>query len=151
MEDMKIAYFIFPGYFSWDTYLNKSKRLEICRIYPLTRSHIEYLQNPVIDLMEYYQCTWKKRKKTFAWKFLSPWNQRTYYCEISSSHGGEYEAQNLLGCTAVLLIEFRPTFQRYMLPPSSARTSETSVDIQLRIRQHVPEDSELQSTTEPIT
>jgi hypothetical protein len=22
-------------------------------------------------------------------------------CEISSSHGGEYEAQNLLGCTAV--------------------------------------------------
>jgi hypothetical protein len=28
-------------------------------------------------------------------------------CEISSSHGGEYEAQNLLGCTAVFLIECR--------------------------------------------
>jgi hypothetical protein len=26
-------------------------------------------------------------------------------CEISSSHGGEYEAQNLLGCTAMFLIE----------------------------------------------
>jgi hypothetical protein len=24
-------------------------------------------------------------------------------CEISSSHGGEYKAQSLLGCTAVLL------------------------------------------------
>jgi hypothetical protein len=32
-----------------------------------------------------------------------------------------YEAQNLLGCTAVLLIECRPTFQRYVLPPSSGR------------------------------
>jgi hypothetical protein len=25
--------------------------------------------------------------------------------EISGSHGGDYEAQNLLGCTAVFLIE----------------------------------------------
>jgi hypothetical protein len=40
-------------------------------------------------------------------------------CEISSSLGSEYEAQNLMGCTAVFLIECRPTFQRYMLPPSS--------------------------------
>jgi hypothetical protein len=38
------------------------------------------------------------------------------WCEISSSHGGEYEAQNLLGCTAVILIEYRPTFQRCVLP-----------------------------------
>jgi hypothetical protein len=45
-------------------------------------------------------------------------------CEISSSRGGEYEAQNLLGCTAVFLIECRPTFQ-------------------LRTRQYVPEDSDL--------
>jgi hypothetical protein len=37
--------------------------------------------------------------------------------EISSSHGGEYEARNVLGCTAVFLIECRPTFQRYVLPP----------------------------------
>jgi hypothetical protein len=38
-------------------------------------------------------------------------------CEISSSHGG-------------LMME-------------AARTSETSVDTQLRIRQYIPEDSEL--------
>jgi hypothetical protein len=37
---------------------------------------------------------------------------------------GYYKAQNLLGCTAVFLIE-------------------TSVDIQLRTRQYIPEDSEL--------
>jgi hypothetical protein len=41
--------------------------------------------------------------------------------EISSSHGGEYEAENLLGCTAVFLIKCRPTFQRYVLLPSSGR------------------------------
>jgi hypothetical protein len=39
--------------------------------------------------------------------------------QISSSYGCEYEAQNLLGCTAVFLIECRPTFQRCVLPPSS--------------------------------
>jgi hypothetical protein len=44
-------------------------------------------------------------------------------CEISSSHSGEYEAQNLLGCTAVLLIGCRPTFQWCVLPPSSGRSS----------------------------
>jgi hypothetical protein len=48
--------------------------------------------------------------------------------EISSSHGGEYEAQNLLGCTALMT--------------EAARTSETSVDIQLRTWQCIPEDSE---------
>jgi hypothetical protein len=26
-------------------------------------------------------------------------SQHSTYCEISSSHDGEYEAQNLLGCT----------------------------------------------------
>jgi hypothetical protein len=31
------------------------------------------------------------------------------------------EAQNILGCTAMFLIECRPTFQRYVLPPSSGR------------------------------
>jgi hypothetical protein len=40
-------------------------------------------------------------------------------CEISNSHGGEYEAQNLLGCTAVFLIDCRPTFQRCVLLPLS--------------------------------
>jgi hypothetical protein len=29
-------------------------------------------------------------------------------------------ARNLLGCTVVFLIECRPTFQRYVLPPSSS-------------------------------
>jgi hypothetical protein len=67
----------------------------------------------------------------------------------------------------VFLIECRPTFQRYVLPPSSgplwggystfystikrlialmmeaARTSEKSVDMPLRTRQYIPEDSEL--------
>jgi hypothetical protein len=50
-------------------------------------------------------------------------------CEILRSHGGEYEAQNLLGCTAVFLIECLPTFQRCMLP--------------WLWRQYIPEDSEL--------
>jgi hypothetical protein len=58
-------------------------------------------------------------------------------CEISSSHGGEYEAQNLLGCTAMFLIECR------LMMMEAACTSETSVDIQLRTRQYIPEDSEL--------
>jgi hypothetical protein len=53
-----------------------------------------------------------------------------HVCEISSSHGSEYEAQNLMGCTAVFLIECR-------------LTSEMSVDIQLRTWQYIPEDSEL--------
>jgi hypothetical protein len=60
-------------------------------------------------------------------------------CEISSSHGGEYEAQNVLGCTAVFLIGSRPA-----LMMEAACTFETSVDIQLRTQQYIPEDSELQ-------
>jgi hypothetical protein len=44
--------------------------------------------------------------------------------ETSSPHGGEYEAQNLLGCTAASLIQSRPTFQ-------------------LTTGQNIPEDSEL--------
>jgi hypothetical protein len=48
-----------------------------------------------------------------------------YRCEISSSHGGEYDVQScLLGCTAV----------------EAVRTSETSVD-NLSTRQYNPEDS----------
>jgi hypothetical protein len=50
--------------------------------------------------------------------------------EISSSHSGKYEAQNLLGCTAMFLMM------------EAARTPETSVDIQLRTRQYIPEESE---------
>jgi hypothetical protein len=62
-------------------------------------------------------------------QFLVPHEQLTGYtsrnfflpCEISSSHGGRYKAHNLLGCTAMFLIECRPTFQRYVLPPSSGQ------------------------------
>jgi hypothetical protein len=47
----------------------------------------------------------------------------------------------------VFIIECRLTFQRYMLPPSSgweaARTSEMSIEIQLRTQQYIPEDSDL--------
>jgi hypothetical protein len=42
-------------------------------------------------------------------------------CEISGSHGGEYEVQSLLGCTAVFSNRCRPTFQRCVLSPSSGR------------------------------
>jgi hypothetical protein len=41
----------------------------------------------------------------------------------------------------VFLIECRPTIIALMT--EAARTSETSVDIQLRTRQYIPEDSEL--------
>jgi hypothetical protein len=47
------------------------------------------------------------------------WMLQTYkgLCEISSSHGGEYDVQNcLLGCTAAYN-NCRPTFQRCVLPP----------------------------------
>jgi hypothetical protein len=47
--------------------------------------------------------------------------KRSFISEISSCHGGEYEVQNIMGCTAVFLIECRPAFQRYVLPPSSGR------------------------------
>jgi hypothetical protein len=49
----------------------------------------------------------------------------------------------------MFLIEYRKTFQTYVLPPltalmmEAARTSETSVDIQLRTRVYIPEDSQL--------
>jgi hypothetical protein len=62
------------------------------------------------------------------------------------------KAQNLLGCTAVFLIECRPTFQTsdpfalgslIAVMMEAAHTSETSVDIQLRTRQYILEYSEL--------
>jgi hypothetical protein len=54
-------------------------------------------------------------------------------------------------CTAMFLIECRPMFQRYVLPPLSlialmmeaAHASEMSVGIHLRTWQYIPEDSEL--------
>jgi hypothetical protein len=54
---------------------------------------------------------------------------RELACSYNSLH---YEAQNLLGCTAVFLIGCRPTFQMCVLPPSSGRSSP---------RRYIPEDS----------
>jgi hypothetical protein len=51
------------------------------------------------------------------------------------------EAQNLLGCIAVFLIECRPMIIVLMM--EAARTSRTSINIQLRTWQYIPEDSEL--------
>jgi hypothetical protein len=52
----------------------------------------------------------------------------TYSCEISSSHGGEYEVQNcLLPCKIIRMME-------------AARTSETSVDNYFT-RKYIPEDN----------
>jgi hypothetical protein len=42
----------------------------------------------------------------------------------------------------VFLIECRPTFLTALMM-EAARTTETPVDIQLRARQYIPEDSEL--------
>jgi hypothetical protein len=49
------------------------------------------------------------------------------------------EAQNLVGYTAMFLIECRST----ALMMEAARTSETPVNIQVRTRQYIPEDSGL--------
>jgi hypothetical protein len=54
--------------------------------------------------------------------------------------------QNLLGCTAVFLTEcrrFRGTCCLHHKGVMAARTCKTSVDIELRTRQYIPEDSEL--------
>jgi hypothetical protein len=93
-------------------------------------------------------------------------------CEISGSHGVEYEVQSSEIYCRVDKSMSRPTFQRSVLPHLSSpigqpvpldsyitsylfwlgslialmmeavRTSETSVDIDLTIRQYIPEDSE---------
>jgi hypothetical protein len=61
------------------------------------------------------------------------WNDFTV-CEISGSHGGEYDVWGLLGC-------FRGA---YCLPHLEAvRTSETSVNFNVMTRRYIQEDSEL--------
>jgi hypothetical protein len=53
---------------------------------------------------------------------LQPCTTVVWDCEISSSHGSEYDVQSrLLGYTANILAynDCRPTFQRCVLPPSS--------------------------------
>jgi hypothetical protein len=64
--------------------------------------------------------------------------------EILGSHGGEYEDDCFLCCCAVQSGRSLPTFQRYLLPPSSGRwvlTSETSVNFYQTTRRNIPEDS----------
>ena len=41
------------------------------------------------------------------------------YCEISGSHSGAAKVSSLLGCEAVSLDEFVPTFRRNAVPSSS--------------------------------
>jgi hypothetical protein len=43
-------------------------------------------------------------------------------CEVSGSHGAEYEDGCLLGCCTVLFSRSLPTFQRCLLPTSSGRS-----------------------------
>jgi hypothetical protein len=52
-------------------------------------------------------------------EFKNGYQPRTNMVKVERSD--LLEAQNLLGSTAVFLIECRPTFQRYMLPPSSGQ------------------------------
>jgi hypothetical protein len=47
------------------------------------------------------------------------WKAMHLYSEISVSHGGEYEDENILGYNAVHSRRNRRTFQRCVLPPSS--------------------------------
>jgi hypothetical protein len=101
-------------------------------------------------------CVWAQKERTtpFRYAYVCLFVAKSTHkaCEISSSHGGEYEVKIcLLGCTAVQN-NCRPTFQRYVLPPlqgalmmEAARNSETSVDNYFT-RQYIPEDkSELRT------
>jgi hypothetical protein len=69
---------------------------------------------------------------------------QTLFCEISSSHGGEYEAQMSSGmyCRVKLLctdVSEARTASIISLMMKGARTSETSVDNYFT-RQYIPED-----------
>jgi hypothetical protein len=54
---------------------------------------------------------------TFEFSVMTRAELRT--CSTLLENLIQFEAQNLLGCTAVFLIECQPTFQRYVLPPST--------------------------------
>jgi hypothetical protein len=58
--------------------------------------------------------------------------------EISGSHRGEYEDESLLGYIAVWRRSWS-TFRKRVLPPSSGRTSETSVSFNDTTRRYIPE------------
>jgi hypothetical protein len=48
-------------------------------------------------------------------------------CEISRSYGGEYEDNNFLGCSVLYSRCSRPTFQSFVMPPSSGRSTAQSL------------------------
>jgi hypothetical protein len=48
----------------------KVKNWRVAKMYPLTGSHTENLQTPVVGLMECYRCPWEKGKKTYESFFL---------------------------------------------------------------------------------
>jgi hypothetical protein len=63
-------------------------------------------------------------------------------CEISGSHGSEYEVQSvweILPCSQIDVNR-----RLIVLMMEAARTYETSVDIDLTTWRYIPEDSELQ-------
>jgi hypothetical protein len=45
--------------------------------------------------------------------------KEVYACDISGFHGNKYVDDSFLGCSAEYFCVSRPTFQRYILPPSS--------------------------------
>jgi hypothetical protein len=64
---------------------------------------------------------WNFSNKNYSYLHKDILNTCLIRCEISSSHGSEYDVQNcLLGCTSVYN-NCRPTFQRCVLPPSSGQ------------------------------
>jgi hypothetical protein len=109
---------------------------------PPKTSFCELKQSAVISTF-----TFKLKKQTM----LQPL-QLLPCCEISSCHGGKYEAQNLLECTAVFLIGCQSTFLRCVLrADDGGSTNLWNVGrIHLRTRQYIPEDSEIHISLFPV-
>jgi hypothetical protein len=101
---------------------------------PLKYAHFIYIYHEVFRKTAHYM------KKT--WHKFS-------YSRICRSHGCEYEDYYLLGCSAMYSGTSLPTFQRYLLPPSSqqqeaARTCGTSANFYQTTWSYNLEDSHLQ-------
>jgi hypothetical protein len=70
---------------------------------------------------------------------------RLAFCEISGSHGGEYEHDCLLGCSAVWYRRNFPVLTASItaLTMEAVSTYETSVNFYENTRRNIPEDSHL--------
>jgi hypothetical protein len=64
-----------------------------------------------------------KKKLTFSClqNYFTPNGNSFCWCEILGSHGGEYENDSFLRCSAVKSCWSRPTFQRCVIPSSPWR------------------------------